>query len=437
MASPRQASVSVQYNGANITTKLAEYLQAFEYTDISSGESDSLSLTINDRDRKWIRSWFPTKGDVMSATIKMKNWSSEGDSKSLSCGTHIIDDFSFSGTPIKLKLEAIASPASSSFKETKRTKTYENTTLENIGKAVAERAGITLYYEAPTVNLEAIEQSEEDDCSFYNALVELYGYAMKIYNNKIVVFSEATYENRTAVATLTEADIEPNWSWNTTLCRTYTGAKYEYTNNDKNQTFTVTVGGGDRILKVSDAAGSLTEAKLITLAKINEANKNDTTMSLTLTKANPAIIATSCVKISGLGNLDGKYYVDQVGWSLGSDVLKQKLTLRKVLSRFTSASGLSTEVETASSTETTTTTTVVAATTEETTEQELVKGGTYVLTVTKKGYYTAAEALAGKATGGHPTGTRKPGTYTIYNISQGMLNLTTKAGVPGSWINPD
>lgn len=437
---PRKARASVSYNGKNIDTKLAEYLQSFSYTDVASGESDSLSLVVNDRDRKWIKGWFPSKGDTMSASVNMSNWSKEGDTQKLSCGSFVIDDFSFSGTPIKLKLEAIAIPATSSFKETQRTKTYENTTLENIGKEVAKRAGIKLYYEAPEVSIEKVEQSEKDDCSFYNELVKLYGFAMKIYKSKIVVFQEATYEKKKAVATLTESDIEPNWSWNTTLAKTYTGAKYEYTNNDKNKTFTVKVGSGDRILKVSDAASTLAEAERITLAKLNDANKNDTTMSVTLTKANRKIIATACVTIKGLGKLDGKYYVEKVTWTLGGDSLKQKLELRKVQTRFAKATSLSSDVAKESATETatsTSTTTSAATTTESTTEQTPVKGGKYTLTTTKKGYYTAAEALAGKATAGHPTGTRRPGTYTIFNISQGMLNLTTKAGVPGSWINPN
>ena len=435
MADPRKASPNVTYNGKNIDTKLAEYLQSFSYTDVSSGASDSLSLMINDRDRKWIKKWFPAKGDAMSANITMKNWSSEGDTQKLSCGSFVIDDFSFSGTPIRLKLEALAVPATSCFKETQRTKTYENTTLENIGKEVAKRAGIKLYYEAPKVSIEKVEQSEKDDCSFYNELVKKYGFAMKIYKNKIVVFNEVNYEKKKSVATLTEASIEPNWSWNTKLRKTYTGAKYEYTNNDKNKTYTVTVGSGSRILKVTDAASSLAEAERITLAKINEANKSDTTMSVTMTKANRKIIATSCVTIKGFGKLDGKYYVEKVTWTIGGDALKQKLELRKVTERFTKANGGENAVAKKSETQTKSSTTTTS--TKKEAPQTPVKGGKYTLTTTKKGYYTAAEALAGAATGGHPTGTRRPGTYTIFNISQGMLNLTTQPGTPGSWINPN
>lgn len=428
---PRKAIASIDYNGKNIDTKLSEYLGAFSYKDVASGESDSLSLTINDKNRKWIKEWFPSKGDTMSASILMENWLKEGDTQKLSCGLFTIDDFSFSGTPIQLKLEAVAIPADSGFKKTQRTKTYENTTLENIAVEVANRAGVQCYYEAGNISIEKVEQSEKDDCSFLNELVKLYGYAMKVYKNKIVLFSETAYESKMSIATLTEEDIEPNWSWNTTLDDKYTGAKYEYTNNDKNKTFRVSVGSGSQILKVTDSASTLTEAEKITLAKLNEANKNDTTMSVTLTMADTRIIATSCVTIDGLGKLDGKYYVESVTWEIGSGC-SQKLELRKVQPRFTKAVSSENDVVKESDMESTTNTTQ-----DNTTDQTPVKGGSYMLTVTKKGYYTAAEALAGQEIGGNPTGIRQPGTYIIFNISQGMLNLTTTEGVPGSWINPN
>lgn len=436
---PRKTTVAVSYNGRNIDDRLSGILNSFEYTDVASGESDQLSLIVNDRDRKWIREWFPQKGDIIQASIVMDNWKRDGEIQMLDCGSFSVDDFSFSGTPIKLDLGALALPMASGFKETKKTRTYEETTLENIGKSIAKQAGIKLYYEAPDVPIEKVEQSEEDDCTFYNKIVKLYGFAMKIYKNKIVVFSEAAYEKKNPVATLKEKDIEPRWSWNSTLVKTYTGARYEYTNNDKNKTFFVEAGGGSRILKVTDPAGSLEEAQRITLAKLNDANKNDTTMSVTITEPDREIIATDCICIKGLGNLDGKYYVEKVIWSIGRGC-RQSLELRRVQARFTNYTARSENVARKSDVETKTSIElpIIPPVQENAAEvPALVKGGRYTLTVTKKGYYTAAEALAGKATGGHPTGTRRPGTYIIFNISQGMLNLTTKEGVPGSWINPN
>lgn len=63
-------------------------------------------------------------------------------------------------------------------------------------------------------------------------------------------------------------------------------------------------------------------------------------------------------------------------------------------------------------------------------------GSEYNLTETKKGFYTSAEALAGKSSG-NPTGTCRPGKYWIYNKAKGMINITKVKGQMGNWINPN
>jgi hypothetical protein len=335
----RRATVSLLYNGVSATTQVAGYLRTFKYTDVASGSSDSLSVELNDPDRKWIGAWFPQKGDKLKPTIQTEDWESDGQSMKFQCGTFEVDDFSFKGGPITMSLDALALPAESSFKTTSRSVTYEKTTLEEIGKTVAERAGISLYYEADKVTIEKVEQSNQNDCEFYKKLVEQYGLAMKIYDDKLVVFSEAIYEGKDAKATLQESDFDPGWSWDTQLVGTYTGVQYEYTNSDKNQTFMVTAGGGDRILTCNDAADNLTEATSIALAALNNANKGTTTMSVTI-KAIPGLIASDCVEIKGLSNLDGKYYIEQITHNVGSGYTMD-LELRRVEQRFTEESSIS------------------------------------------------------------------------------------------------
>ena len=40
---PRTATISLQYNGANASGQIGTYLSAFQYKDVASGTSDSLS----------------------------------------------------------------------------------------------------------------------------------------------------------------------------------------------------------------------------------------------------------------------------------------------------------------------------------------------------------------------------------------------------------
>lgn len=328
----RRATVSMTYNGKS-ASQMMPYLQSFKYTDVASGESDSIAVELADRDRLWIGSWCPKKSDRLVPKIIYTNWDAAKESRALSCGTFIVDDYSFKGGPIVCTIKALAIPSTSGFKATARTYTYENLNLREIGERVASRAGLKLYYDAgspPTI--ESVAQDNETDCSFYNSLVEKYGLSLKIYNDRLVVLDEGTYEAKAAVATLTEKDFETGWQWNTTTAGTYTGVKYQYTHTEKNQTFTVIVGGGERVLTCNDEANNLTEATLIALAKLNDANKQTTTMKITL-KGTWKIRATDCVAISGLGKIDGKYFVESAETSIGSGATTV-LNLRRVETRF-------------------------------------------------------------------------------------------------------
>lgn len=57
---------------------------------------------------------------------------------------------------------------------------------------------------------------------------------------------------------------------------------------------------------------------------------------------------------------------------------------------------------------------------------------TYQVLVAIPGYYTALDAKNRR----NRRGTVSPGTYHVYNRASGMVNVTKKAGTPGSWINP-
>ena len=122
---PRKASVALLYNGKNATAQVSPYLASFTYTDVSSGSSDTISVELNDRDRKWIGPWLPQTGDRLKPTIRTQNWDVDNIKTSFLCGAFCVDDFSFKGNPIRMSLDGVAIPATSSFKSTKRTQTYE------------------------------------------------------------------------------------------------------------------------------------------------------------------------------------------------------------------------------------------------------------------------------------------------------------------------
>lgn len=59
-------------------------------------------------------------------------------------------------------------------------------------------------------------------------------------------------------------------------------------------------------------------------------------------------------------------------------------------------------------------------------------GATYIVKKSINGYLNAEDAKKRR----NKKTTVKAGTYHVYNTSNGMLNVSSKKGVPGSWINP-
>ena len=305
---PRKARVEIEYNGKNITTSLENYLKAFSYTDINTGESDSISISIGDLDRNWIGSWFPTKGDKLTTKIIYENWEKENTEEVFNCGTFILDDLSFSGWPISGDLGAVSAPANSNF-----------------------NAQVNMYYEeANDITIKSIEQNEQTDSEFLVNLCKDYGLAIKIYSNRITIFNEYTYECKDAKCDIMAKDIQ-SWTYNTTLSGTYTGGKIKYTNPSTKKDVSVSIGTGPRILEVNEKCDSYADAKTKIKNKVSEANKELTTMSITI-MAKRGLIASDCVNIVGLGKLDGKYYIEKITHSIG-DKYTMQLELRFVVNR--------------------------------------------------------------------------------------------------------
>ncbi|MGP7817651.1 glycoside hydrolase domain-containing protein [Niallia sp. 01092] len=65
-------------------------------------------------------------------------------------------------------------------------------------------------------------------------------------------------------------------------------------------------------------------------------------------------------------------------------------------------------------------------------KSNIVKTNSYHIVTTVNAYMNAADAKAKQ----NKKGTVPIGDYYIFNESQGMINVTQKKGVPGSWINP-
>ncbi len=329
MSRARRAELNISYEHVDISDNIADCLKSFTYNDVASGKSDSVSISVHDRERKWMGGWLPQKGDHISGTINFLDWVSDGDNWNIYCGEFEVDDVSINGPPAACSIGAVSIPRSEAFNQEEHTKNWEEVTVREVAEEIAARAGISLFYEAEEIAIQALEQDRQTDCKFLYSVCEKYGLAMKVFAEKVIIFDEARYEEAAPVTTLHFEDFS-QYKYKSTLEGTYTGAKLSYTDPATGEDHVVMVGGGKRIKEINEEADSAADAQRKAIAALNNANKNDTTFSGTL-MARKGIVASCCVDLSGFGKPDGKYYVDEVVTKVGGNsASQQSVTMHRV-----------------------------------------------------------------------------------------------------------
>ena len=338
--SPRQCVPDLEFNGKKVNTELDGYLQSVKYTDIADGESDTIDITLQNIEKRWLKGWWPKKKDVIVAKFKFKNWYESGDASVLRCGRFTLDDVSYSGGPLVCEMSGIAVPKSSKFQSRKRTQTWKGVTVKQIGQRIAKRYNLGFRYDAKQIKVEKLEQSEEEDCSFLKKLAEKYDLGMKIYRNKIVLWDKGRYERRKPIAYISRRQwVDDDWKFESSLDGVYTGCLITYKDSKSSKKdLNVYVGlkaknaKGARTLKINESCSSAAEARQKAAAKVNESNTKAMTLEGTIFP-NPKICSGCTVRVTGIGRGNGKYFVDKMTLEVSDSETVQKLEMHKVQKR--------------------------------------------------------------------------------------------------------
>lgn len=301
------------------TYSLSNYVNRVSYVDNATGEGDTLDVTFTGTN-SFLDKYYPGKMDLLYCDIEKYSDSSKKKTLVNHQSFHI-DSVSFEGLN-SCTMKGISTPPNNCFAKTPRTKTYKKTTLKNIATIIAKRTDIKLHYSADKINIRKIKQNKETDCSFLYSLCSEYGVAMKIYADKLVIFSEEKHEKKNCVATIKPTTIiEGSFSCDIDLIHQYTGFKFSY-KPDKKRTaswwckFTeikpliyVDIGECD-----SEADGFLKGC-----AKVNEANKNMQVVRFDV-PGSAKYAAATCIKLTGFYKaINGKYFINQVIHNYGSE----------------------------------------------------------------------------------------------------------------------
>lgn len=302
---------TLTWQGTDVTADIAAMVTSLTVTDRKEGESDELSVTLEDRDGRWRGDWLPEKGDVLEVTLGYAG------GLAVDAGTYQVDEVEHGGPPDRLDVRALAAGVTEALR-TKRHRAFENQTLARIAAAVAADHGMEVIGDPATEALQRVTQADETDLEFLSKLAAEHGYVFSVRGGRLVFMSEDDLLSADPVMTLSRVLHHPvRWRFRVTARQVYTGCEVRYLDPATKRTRTVTVKadgqetkpkGGDllrRRMRVESEAHARQKAQ----ALLDRANRGEVRASLSF-PGRPDLVAGINVVLAGFGAAwDGTYHV--------------------------------------------------------------------------------------------------------------------------------
>ena len=333
--------IQLKYNEIDSTDVVTEFLEEMTYTDFASGSSDSLSVTLYDQNGKWFRKdYFPGKNDWLKAWIYTEHWPIAPTNGKIYCGKFQIDHVQFSGYGERIMIEALSVPQKASFSFTQKNKTWKDMTVSAILKKITSKAGLgfMLAKGTPNPKVKEISQSGTTDLEFAYSLCSQYDLALKVYNDKLVVYDQTSYEKQKPSFTIDRKEIQGSYSIDAAINSKFDSVKMQYTNGKDSKTLTYAFkpkgSTGSRTLFISSDADSLADAEKKAKAQLRQSMRESTKISISDMLGGARYAAGKVFALEGFGQLNGNYFIDQVTHSKGASKYTCSMEAHKVVTSF-------------------------------------------------------------------------------------------------------
>lgn len=330
----RRTTAEIIISGKNVTETVSKYLKAISWTDNLSGEADTAEIELADREQLWLKDWFPVRGDTAKITLVKQNWSNE--TETLPLGTFEIDEITNSYPPntAKIKLNSVSN--NSNLRSVNKSKAWEKVYLSKIAGEIASEAGLTLFYDtADDPYIERAEQKEQSKLSFLMKLCRDNGLALKVSDEKIIIFDEAKFESQAEVSTLQfgGSDIK-SFSGTATISKIYSSCKVTYKHGKKNEKiefeYKDSSKSGGMTLEINKKVENQGEAEKLAKKELREKNKEEIKVRLSVV-GDFVYCAGNVIKLNGFGFYDGRYIIEKATHNIGGGY-ECSLEVRKCLS---------------------------------------------------------------------------------------------------------
>ena len=167
MSQARRITTEIYINSKNISKDISPYLLSVSVNDVLDGECNTAQIELEDRDRLWIKDWFPQRGDTCKISFSRTNWRGDDQLESFSFDCWEIDEITNSFPPNKVSIKLNSVSGTSNLKSADKSRSWEQVKLSKIAGDIASDAKLTLLYDTPTdPEINRAEQKNQSSLNF-------------------------------------------------------------------------------------------------------------------------------------------------------------------------------------------------------------------------------------------------------------------------------
>lgn len=300
----------IEANGGDITQLIADRLVSIRLNEQAEQQSDSLEITLDDRDRRvpvpangtWLRVWL-------------------GYDRPTYMGAFAVDEVELSMGPRSMVIKATASNTAPTLLKEQRTQSWHNTTLGAVVQEIAGRHNVVPVIKGALASqqIRHEDQTNESDQAFLTRLAEKFKATIKPADGRLVVVPRGATDNAGSV-TISQEEVT---NWRATLKNrgAYGGVKAKWLDRTVNKEKVVTAGESGGALPVFEEKQlykTQAEAQKAAESRLQSLRAGEVRVNITL-PGRPDVNAEGMVTLAGFrGEVDGTWNVKNVTHDLGS-----------------------------------------------------------------------------------------------------------------------
>lgn len=353
----RTPYAKITYNGTDITEDISKYLVSLNVIDKVAGESDEVSIVLEDTDALWRGDWYPSKRDKLTIEIGYTD-------EILSFGTFEIDEIEFSGPPDTVTIKGIAAGISKQLR-TRKSSAHESKTLAQIASAVAAANGLTVQGEIADIQIGRATQDRETDLGFLKRIASVYGYVFSVRDSTLIFTDVFDIQKAGPITEIDRTEVK-SFSFKDSTADTAKSAKVSYHDPESGEEVDYEIEDGEEdgldystapaeeaidsggvelsnfsqpqssfetkedAIEVRTRVENRQQAERVGRAALHSANSRQVTGSISV-EGSPNYMAGVNVDITGLRRLSGKYHFEQVSHTIDkSGGYSCDITMKKV-----------------------------------------------------------------------------------------------------------